>query len=255
MMNQGCWANSTSKCDGKLTLEHDFSMGAWQVEDPDANRKSKGATRVKVVGPGTTTIRSTLRTLGQRSLCEHHNNSSSVLDEEGKRFADAFRLYAERLRTTQGSGMRWTSKSIDIDGLLVERWLLKTAVNMARRVAPRDAVGGPGNPGKATATLVEIIFEGQPLTEGYGAWQITKPNQRVDLDRHVRSTVWGDRARGVIEGSVVGIWGLHFAVSLTSQVPDWDGIRRLLGWKGVEARRPYLGLNDRRVGLTLRLNW
>src|SRR5258706_10295931 len=87
----GCWANVLDDCKGELTGEHPAAVAMWQPDNPKANRRSKNREIVHVIGgatglpPGPQTVKSMKRPI----LCEHHNNSTTALDEEAGRFSTA----------------------------------------------------------------------------------------------------------------------------------------------------------------------
>lgn len=54
-----------------------------------------------------------------RILCQHHNSSLSLLDDEAKKLADGLHSFADGAQHTV----------VHLNGLLLERWALKTIIN------------------------------------------------------------------------------------------------------------------------------
>ncbi|MDQ3367224.1 MAG: hypothetical protein M3680_17510 [Myxococcota bacterium] len=134
--NSGCWANALDHCRGSLTGEHLISVAVWAVrEGQRANRKNKLRRQVRIDGDPRRAGKShttNVRGLTADILCEHHNNSSNALDEEGGRFARAIEDWhrANKARSW-APRLNWNRRTCTVNGPLLERWFLKTAINNA----------------------------------------------------------------------------------------------------------------------------
>ncbi len=109
---QGCWAASLGGCGGGLSREHIISASQF---DSDSITLSglPWCKEAKTVG---------LASLVAKNLCRDHNSALSPVDAEAARFKKVvWALVAPHTVPVQCS----------IDARLVERWLLKTTINIA----------------------------------------------------------------------------------------------------------------------------
>jgi len=122
---KGCWAASLGDCKGKISREHLVSEcllpeGGIRVSGfPWCKDEPKFVGNAALVG---------------NILCEKHNSELSELDSSAKRSFDilneSWRLYGIRSKIIN---RRWPQKTFIIDGVLLERWFVKTFINLIRR--------------------------------------------------------------------------------------------------------------------------
>ena len=101
-----CWAGYFGDCKGEITAEHLVSKSLF----PDGIVFVEGfdwCKNIKKVG---------INSLTRKILCKKHNNDFSILDSEAKYAINCF----EKGKTER-----------PINGILFERWLLKTAINLS----------------------------------------------------------------------------------------------------------------------------
>lgn len=101
-----CWAACFGDCEGEITAEHLVSKSLF----PDGIVFVEGfdwCKNIKKVG---------INSLTRKILCKKHNNDFSILDSEAKYAINCF-----------GKG----KTERPINGILFERWLLKTAINLS----------------------------------------------------------------------------------------------------------------------------
>jgi len=104
-----------------------------------------------------------INSLVRQILCEGHNNALSPADEEGVR---AIELFQSQGLTPEPR----KQKSLDVDGLLLERWLLKTAINLSFEGRFHIGVGmAESEPGKVSPYLLEVAFGRVAFTHLMGA--------------------------------------------------------------------------------------
>lgn len=118
----GCWAAPIGGCVGKLSGEHLVSEGLWD-----------GPT-VSVVGlPWCKDVPKDigLGSLTSKVLCRAHNSALSPADAAGITAFDHLRV-AARLGTERSKAplAGWDIVQLEADGQLLERWFLKTAINL-----------------------------------------------------------------------------------------------------------------------------
>jgi hypothetical protein len=106
--------------------------------------------------------------LVSKVLCNVHNHGLSPVDTAASQVLEAITLAYGRARTAQGSPQRFPRKVVRVDGDAFERWLLKTAINLALLEQPRPRNGIFDETGQPTKRYVEIAFG--------------VPNSRFDVD-------------------------------------------------------------------------
>lgn len=253
-----CWANVLDDCEGKLTREHIISVAAIQHPDPKASRAQKEQRVLRhtyVQGPrGSWTREVAVADLVGRMLCERHNRGSSELDIAGGALSDAIRYFVEAARDREYSRLRWAMKMHELDGPLVERWLMKTAINMTVGYRERRRVGsGDAEPNRPSRELAEMVFGHRPVVEPYGIWFVTRTDDQLVADQSFSTQPWvkGD----VLGGTLFSICGFQFAVSLSDDEPPWDLLSKITGWRQYRSVRHLREFRQERYGVGVRLQW
>jgi len=96
-------------------------------------------------------------------LCRQHNSLLSPVDDGG---IDAYRAF-------QGAEHSAGTKPFAsaVDGLLLERWLLKTAINLSYRHGLKLGVGMWNSvPGIPSAYLLDVVFGNRSFSHSMGAY-------------------------------------------------------------------------------------
>ena len=118
-----CWASSYSDCDGKLSREHLISKSLFLTNE--INVKGYPWCKDEEITIG-------LSNLTSKILCQKHNKLLSNIDEAG---ATAFRIFREVRNLSNVRSKirprRWNIKRHRIDGYNLERWFLKTLINLS----------------------------------------------------------------------------------------------------------------------------
>ena len=143
-----CWAAAHSKCEGGISREHLISPGVL------------GAGAVNVQGfdwcQGRE-IRVGVGSLVSKVLCRKHN---SVLESADRAGIAAIRIFEGSLRSTGR-----------IDGVMFERWLLKTAINVTYEGSLRIGMGmTDSEPGIPSPYLLAVVFGDLDFTHKMGAY-------------------------------------------------------------------------------------
>ena len=119
-----CWARSLGSCGGKLSREHLWSNGLDDQPQLVVRGFPWCKEEAKVVGAAALT---------SKILCETHNGLLSPVDTEAstffKQLGTAAGLHVERRSETQPD--QWDVHETVVDGQLLERWFVKTAINLA----------------------------------------------------------------------------------------------------------------------------
>jgi len=147
--NPKCWANPLGDCSDKLSGEHIVSQSIFDSEQLTVMGLPWCRNAPKTIG---------LSSLTANILCRKHNSELSELDlTAGKAIqvlCDAFKL--SELRSHYKRGM-WRVVQYKINGAKLERWFLKTLINVAYESELHIGIGAHplGHPSKR---LVEIVF-------------------------------------------------------------------------------------------------
>jgi len=120
--------------------------------------------------------------LSSRSLCRDHNSQASVLDDAAIDMNNALRRLSELQEArTRVRGRIIQPVQFRIDGRLLERWALKTVMNIS--ILNRSQLGSWRPPG----WLAEVVFGRKSLPAGCGIALVTKvgenhqPGDQVDF--------------------------------------------------------------------------
>lgn len=123
-MRSGCWSKALGDSEGKLSGEHLVSAGIWT-----------GPKILVSGGPwGEETLEIGVANLTSKVLCRKHNSDLSVVDDAGiaafKALTRSASLALGRMKLKPFGFPEWMPCWFGIDGPLLERWFLKTAINM-----------------------------------------------------------------------------------------------------------------------------
>lgn len=118
-----CWANSLGNCRGKITGEHIISQSVFINETLKISGFDWCKDEIKEIGLGRLT---------KNILCEHHNSALSELDGVAGKFMSDLRRF-EHVNSIRNKNQpkNPTVEKYCIDGKLLERWFLKTLINLS----------------------------------------------------------------------------------------------------------------------------
>jgi len=153
-----CWAASLGDCEGKISREHLVSQE-------------------KTVG---------LAALTGKILCRKHNSGLSELDSVAKQAFETLDLSMQlfQLRSKLKS-RRWTIQTYTIDGALLERWFLKTLINLSHD-GPWIIGEGSHPAGMPNDELVRIAFGRAAFREKAGLYTAAHDGEQVALRQGLR---------------------------------------------------------------------
>jgi hypothetical protein len=176
---KGCWAASLGDCEGKISREHLVSQALF----PDGKITVSGLNwckdEPKTVG---------LAALTGKILCRRHNSELSELDAAVKRtfetFDESMQLFQLRSKL---KSRRWTIRTFTIDGALLERWFLRTLVNLSHGGA--WIIGeGKHQTGMPNDELVRIAFGKAAFREKAGLYTAAHDGEQITLRQGLRFT-------------------------------------------------------------------
>jgi hypothetical protein len=186
-------------------------------------------------------------------LCMHHNRSTNELDEAGGRFARAIEDIDRTDRDRRWApSLSWAPRVFEVDGPLLERWFLKTLINMA--VGQPLPIGMGGTPSRPTVELVEMVYGRRPVASPRGLFCVARVGnehsfgegfQSILIDQHKRYLVGGLLAFRTM------VFGFNFEDTwIPSQLFD-----RLPSLRGSSVIHPFRELKFEKTNVSLRLRW
>ncbi len=120
-----CWAAELGGCCDKVSREHLVSKGLWISDYVDVQGFPWCRNGAKRIGLGSFTA---------KHLCADHNNQLSDVDAAGRdafvAFRESMKLLNQR-RKKRPPPQRWRVRLFRLSGVLLERWFLKTTINLA----------------------------------------------------------------------------------------------------------------------------
>lgn len=184
-----CWARCLGGCEGKISGEHIITQSVWKDD------------RIFVQGlqwcPSYKEI--SVRNFTSNILCERHNSRLSDIgvDGGGSSAFDAFRqagkVHGQRSANIE-AGFRTGRFDIceyDLDGRLLERWFLKTLINM-ELAGDQELIVGPyvAHAERPHCDLVEIVYGLRPFSGGSGLYFLADSAHKVRFEERVRYTAY-----------------------------------------------------------------
>jgi hypothetical protein len=206
-----CWAANLGSCDEKISKEHLVSRSLFV----EPKVRVQGLSWCKD-GP----VEIGLDSLAAKILCKHHNSMLSPVDTGG---ASAFSVFREmRINANQREKlpnlrMKWSILRYAIDGLLLERWLLKTLINLCIN-NDKFPIGESNIVGKPSDELVNIAFGLAPFPGAAGLYFIVNDGYQIySSDEVTLQTLVKDDA--YIAGGLFAFRGLEFLLFLNPGGP------------------------------------
>lgn len=193
---KACWAASLGDCSGKRSREHLISKGIIEAGEFGGLPWC----RDKPISVGTGGLTSHV-------LCSKHNHALSPLDAEAKKVFDFLRDGLQgRYEAPESPGV----VDLAVDGLLLERWFLKTAMNFV--YAFGAVVDGESNPVESPERdLVEIAWGLRPFEAGAGLFM---PACLDQVTSHVAGFTYRGLSRDrVLRGALFRFMQFRFVIS------------------------------------------
>lgn len=179
-MKNVCWASSLGGCDDQISGEHLVSKSFFPVGPVTVRGFKWCLTEPKTVGLGSLT---------SNILCRRHNSELSGLDEAVAAtihtMEDAIKLFNTRKALQH---RYWKTKDFSIEGSLLERWLLKTFINLS--VVDEKWIIGEGQHATGTPSeeLVRAAFGLTRLRENLGLYFAAFPGETFDFKHGLKLT-------------------------------------------------------------------
>jgi hypothetical protein len=172
-----CWASQLGDCDGGISREHVVSDGMFPEQEVfiqgfpwcmDTPKKIRHETFVR------------------KNLCRGHNSALSNIDAQGiatmKILDDAVRLSNVRLELKP---TLWNVKRFSVGGCDLERWFLKTLINVA--YDEDHPIGSASKEaGRPSPSLVEIAFGLKTFEPRAGLYSLGDVGDQIDAKPGIR---------------------------------------------------------------------
>src|ERR1700740_1343239 len=175
-----CWARCLGNCSPKMSGEHRVSKALFDGRAIEVHGFSwcKNAP-----------VRISVATATAKILCKTHNSALSDLDTTaGHAFRSLGEMFRLSLVRSKDRSRRWSTKHYSVDGPKLERWFLKTLVNLslvheyhAHRIG-RDS----NEPGTPSERLVKIAFGLSGFDGAAGLYAARHTGQFINAEDAVR---------------------------------------------------------------------
>jgi hypothetical protein len=207
-MRKKCWAAALGDCDGKMSGEHIASAALWT-----------SPTVIAVGGPwGGTGREIAVPSLVAKILCEGHNRRLSPVDAAGGHaFAEIARSIKLVAARGQISERRWMPVCFTIDGPQLERWFVKTAINICMVLCDEpnwdldNAIGAP------PISLVKAAFDLEAVSYPMGLYSSTRVGDGIHSSESLYANLLFSDT-GSIAAVAFTFRGFRFMLNLSRRV-------------------------------------
>jgi hypothetical protein len=176
-----CWAKGLGNCEGEISKEHLVSAGVLGDKTVLVRGLSWCLKDYKEIG---------INSIVSNILCRKHNSDLSVVDQGGidvlRTIEKIMEIAKERGALPKNKANRLPIKAREIDGKLLERWLLKTTINMMQSQEQADnwdsdCLGNESPP----LHLVKSAFGMEPLNKPMGLYCPVKIVTQMTATGHI----------------------------------------------------------------------
>ncbi len=211
-MPKQCWAKSLGDCQGKLSKEHTFS--ATVLDE----------LQIEVTSPATNQLPRTfgIASLSAKILCKEHNSRSSPLDSAAGKFREVMdectRLAS--VRREMPPRKSWTTHLFEVDGPLIERWFLKTLINVEQTFPNPSSCWERGSVERQPSEhLVRMVYGQLNFSDGTGLHAVVHEGLYQSYRRVFQCTTKVIDPGGVIVAGAFSFYGLNLALVLDPELP------------------------------------
>jgi hypothetical protein len=204
-----CWAACLGGCSDKISREHLISRGVFLTDE--------------VVVQGFSWCRHERKTIGlanftAKILCQKHNSELSEVDNAGldtvNAFREAFRLLDVR---THLKPRMWRIIRFHVDGAQLERWFLKTIINVAFK--GNFSIGSDSQSrGEPSSLLVEIAFGRRRFEPKMGLHLVAEVGEQIVPSDRLRITPLTDM-NNILVAALFYFRGHRFLLYLAKEGP------------------------------------
>jgi hypothetical protein len=201
-----CWAHTLGDCSNTQSREHYVSKGLFVSDGLRVRGLPWCRYETKTIGLGSAT---------SKILCTSHNERLAELDAEAVRAFESFReIFTLRARQAQLPGRLWKRRVWSLNARLLERWFLKTFINLVQVQQPLAQWRGTSD-GQPPIELVRATFGLIPIDPPLGLYAAGAVDHIV-----------------VSDGDTVAFAPLHHAAdgTLAAGAFEFRGFRFVVKW-------------------------
>lgn len=204
-----CWAACLGDCSNKISREHIFSASLFPADKILVQGLSWCKDEPKEIG---------LASLTKKILCTKHNSDLSEIDTAAGNSINTLRE-ATRLMNIRVELKieRPTIKRFHIDGPPLERWFLKTFINIAYKgtypIGTQSA-----SPWMPCSELVKIAFGRRKFEPRAGLYCLGELGAQIESSDKLRAITYANRT-GSLVGSLFYFRGFKFLLYIDQAGP------------------------------------
>ena len=246
-----CWASALNDCCDTVSREHLISASLF----PKSNKIFVQGfhwcqNETKEIG---------LSNLTSKILCRHHNSSLSQLDSAAGHAFNNFEYISKLAQEANENNGRFKVKRTHINALLLERWLLKTLINVCYE--QKFLIGSGSKLGIPDDNLVKICFGQNKFKGGAGMYIAANEGDSIGFGAHLNIVPIIEESENRVVACMFKFAGLLMFLWLISEkLPNnFDWIKHGNSeWLKVRPSRPFRKMNFRIPSghsHTLHFNW
>ncbi len=249
-----CWAAAMGGCGSKISREHVVSKSLFDSTKVQVQGLSWCKNEPKTIG---------IQAMTAKILCREHNNALSPLDSAAGDAFDAFRQNAKRNGEIHKRSILTLlqEKPFTIDAKLLERWLLKTLLNLT--FESRYLIGTSGTEkGIPPLDLVEICYGRRNFPGAAGMYVAANPGMEIRTDETLTFCPLFKEEDERVLGGFFTFQGVRLALSLMPEgmpypLSDLPALEK--SWHNANLLRPLEAINIQLTPLivqtVIKLNW
>lgn len=200
---QKCWAAKLGNCCGTISKEHLISSCLYDQEAITVKGLSWCKDNECTIG---------LDSLTSKILCKQHNNDLSEVDIGGAAAFNTLKKMKHQLSIREKmSPRRWTKTKYHINGLMLERWFLKTGINLIY-YNPTQLKDENQSPDK---DLLEVIYGLRNMDKYAGLYITFSEGQTFPSDNTIEFNLLSD-SNHAVTGFRFTFQGFRFWLSLST---------------------------------------
>lgn len=206
-MRAGCWAAGLGDCGGKLSAEHVMSAALWAGPVIKASGGPYGRAP-RDIG---------VANLTAKVLCQRHNSRLSEVDTAGVRAFETLThtialANARRLLPAQP----WMRHGLSVDGPRLERWFLKTAINVGLVLKKTPVWAYDGATGSPSPEIVEMAFGLRPISAPMGLYASARVGDDIISNEEIVCEILYNTS-SAIGGASFRFRGFGFVLNLRNE--------------------------------------
>jgi hypothetical protein len=202
-----CWAKSLGGCSPIQSREHYISKGLFEGDAVKLIGLPWCKFEEKTIG---------LASASTKILCKTHNERLSNLDDEAIRaFTSIREIFLLQSRQKLLSPRFWKVQTWKVNGRLLERWFLKTAINLMHVQTQAIAWPGATEPRVPTTDVVDACFGLSPIRSPRGLHAVAAVGQDVESSDYVSFAPLTDTTTQSFAGGIFEFRGIRFVLAWT----------------------------------------